>query len=152
MFIYYLYSTFYIPFFTHLMFFSCKIHHDSAILLANCWLGDCLLIIYIRQKLMPLPARLYSCWKSLEIAISFKKSSIRSCYPSSQNFTLRFTNFFAACTFFNTLPSFFLTLSSLLVLIRTPPRGVVGYPGTSKKGSKAGRQRPNHDSISWRKL
>lgn len=50
------------------------------------------------------------------------------------------------CTFFNTLPFFFLTLFSLLVLIQT-----LGQPTLRGHQRRAGRQRSNRDLISWRK-
>lgn len=49
-------------------------------------------------------------------------------------------------TFFNTLPFFFLTLFSLLVLIQT-----LGQPTLRGHQRRAGRQRSNRDLISWRK-
>lgn len=62
---------------------------------------------------------------------------------------LRFMNFFTACTYFNTLRSFFSTLSSLLVLIQTATWG--GWLALRGHQRRADRQRPNRDSISWRK-
>lgn len=92
-------------------------HHESAIFLTDYWLPvnnlypteiniSSLIILLLR-----IPGDYY---------LSLLKSLIRSWQLFSPNFALRFTNFFAACTFFNTLPSFFLTLSSLLVLIQAP--------------------------------
>jgi len=110
--------------------FPCKMHRHNATLFTDCLLP---LIIHIsKQKLMSLPAA--PAGNSRLLTSGFKKAWSAPGIPSPRVFTLRFTNFLAACTFFNTLSSFLLTLSSLFVLIQATLRGAAGSPETSKKG------------------